>query len=136
MNTPVYATKATVIAYIRDTFSVDPDIPWSDGSDIPVFRRPDNRKWFAIIMTVSGDKAGLSGSAPVDMMNLKCDALTGAFLREPGFCPAYHMNKARWLGVRLDGTVPLSELEPLLHISYDLASGRKKPRRAPAITEE
>ena len=41
--------------------------------DYAVFRHDDNQKWFAIVMDVNPDKLGLSGSEPVDIIDVKID---------------------------------------------------------------
>ena len=57
---------------IFDTCSVEPDYPWMDTPESAVFRHPGNRKWFALVTTVSRSKLGLPGQQPVDIVNLKC----------------------------------------------------------------
>ena len=55
------------------------------------------------------------------MVNLKCDPiLIGSFREEPGVFPAWHMNKAHWLSVALDGTASDDSLMFLLDMSYEL----------------
>ena len=55
------------------------------------------------------------------MVNLKCDPiLIGSFRGEPGIFPAWHMNKAHWLSVALDGTASDDSLLFLLDMSYEL----------------
>lgn len=79
---------------IFDTYSVEPDYPWMDTPESAVFRHAANRKWFALVTTVPKSKLGLPGQQPVDIVNLKCDPiLIGSLRAEPGFYPAYHMNK-------------------------------------------
>ena len=54
-------------------------------------------------------------------MNVKCDPrLIGSFREEPGILPAYHMNKAHWLTVALDGSAEDGKLKFLLDMSYEL----------------
>lgn len=88
-----------------------------------VFRHSGNRKWFAVLIEVSGRKLGLPTDKPVDIVNLKCDPILAASLKqEPGIYPAYHMNKERWISVALDGSVPVETLELLLNMSFDLTA--------------
>ena len=49
---------------IFDTCSVEPDYPWMDTPESAVFRHPGNRKWFALVTTVSRSKLGLPGKQP------------------------------------------------------------------------
>lgn len=94
---------------IFDTYSVEPDYPWMDTPESAVFRHAANRKWFALVTTVSKSKLGLPGQQPVDIVNLKCDPiLIGSLQAEPGFYPAYHMNKENWITAALDGSARCS----------------------------
>ena len=87
---------------IFDTYSVEPDYPWMDTPESAVFRHAANRKWFALVTTVPKSKLGLPGQQPVDIVNLKCDPiLIGSLRAEPGFYPAYHMNKENWITAAL-----------------------------------
>ena len=43
-----------------------------------------------------------------------------------GILPAYHMNKAHWITVRLDGSVPDGEIEDLLLLSRELTARKKR----------
>ena len=114
--------------YILAQYSTEPDYPWSDHPRFAVFRHVGNRKWFALVMEVPRDKLGLSGTAPLDVVNFKCDPIFIASLRgEAGIFPAYHMNKTSWITAALDGSVPRETLELLLDVSYELT--KPQPRR-------
>ena len=103
---------------IFDTCSVEPDYPWMDTPESAVFRHPGNRKWFALVTTVSRSKLGLPGQQPVDIVNLKCaPLLIGSLRMEPGFYPAYHMNKDNWITAALDGSAPDDTIRMLLEMS-------------------
>ena len=79
-------------------------------------------------MEVPRDKLGLAGTEKLDIVNFKCDPILIASLRgEPGIFPAYHMNKASWITVALDGSVQAETIELLLDVSYALT--KPKPRR-------
>ena len=111
----------------RALFGVEPEYPWPDEPGYAVLRHPDNRKWFAVVMDVPRDKLGLSGVEEIEVLNLKCDPELIGFLRSrPGFLPAYHMNKIKWISVLLDGTVPEEEIRNLIDMSYDLTESKKR----------
>ena len=63
------------------------------------------------------------------ILNVKCDPmLAGALRAQEGFHPAYHMNKEKWLTIRLDGSVPDAEIEKLIDLSCfkrNIFAGRK-----------
>lgn len=57
--------------------------------------------------------------------NLKCDTrLIGSFREEPGIFPGWHMHKAHWLCVALDGTVADEKIKFLVDMRYALIKGR------------
>ena len=107
--------------YIRETYGVTGERLFANDPSTCVFRHAANRKWFAVIMEIPKAKLGLTPSGKIAVINLKCDTrLIGSFRMEAGIYPAYHMSKAHWLTVALDGTVPEDTLRFLLGMSYDL----------------
>lgn len=81
-------------------------------------------------MNVPKDKLGLSEDGSLDILNVKCDpVLIGSLRKEPGIYPAYHMSKASWLSVALDGSVQDETIKLLLDMSFDLTAAKKKRRR-------
>lgn len=113
-------------AFIENTYGTAGEYLFVKDPDTCVFRHQNNRKWFGIIMNIPKAKLGLQEAGNVWVVNLKCDPrLIGSFRLEAGIYPAYHMSKAHWLTVSLDGTVPAEKLEFLLEMSYDLTKGRK-----------
>ena len=109
--------------YIAGTYGVEPDFPWARFPNHMVFRHEQNRKWFALLMSIPGSKLGIPGDQTVDILNLKCDPLlTGSLRREPGFYPAYHMNKETWITAALDGSAEEGRIKQLLHMSSYLTA--------------
>ena len=98
-------TRAELTQYIFDTYSVEPDYPFSDDNVSAVFRHPANRKWFALAMNIPARRLGLPSDARMDIVNLKCDPNLIVSLRSaPGLFPAYHMSKENWITAALDGS--------------------------------
>ena len=123
-----------LIAYAGETFSAEPEYLWARLPEAYVLRHPIGGKWFAVGMPVRRDRLGLAGEGVVNVCNIKCgEVLLGSLLGRPGFLPAYHMSKAQWVSILLDGTAEAEEIKHLLHISYDLTETRKKgkPRKEP-----
>ena len=107
--------------HIAEVYSTLGENPWSTSPTNTVFRHRHNRKWFAIIMDIPREKLGLPGGKIISVVNVKCDPrLIGSFREEPGFFPAYHMNKAHWLTVAVDGSADGEKLKFLLDMSYEL----------------
>ena len=87
--------RQTLYDHIKNKYRVSPEYPWQRYPANAVFRHTDNRKWFALVMTVERDKLGLDSPDPVDVVNLKVDDLffRDMIIQTEGIMPAYHMNK-------------------------------------------
>ena len=122
-------TRQELERYILDTYPAQEDRPWLEYPGHQVFRHTGNKKWFALAMTLTRDKLGLPGEGLVDAVNLKCDPrLVPTLLGEPGFLPAYHMNKTHWITARLDGTAQEEKILFVLGMSYDLTKPKREGR--------
>ena len=116
--------------YIQNNYSEEPDYPWIKYPNYEVFRHGSNKKWFAIIMDVPKNKLGLHGEDILDVVNFKCDpALLGSLLDEKGFFPAYHMSKASWITVSLDGSVADDKIKMLLDMSFEATASKISRKR-------
>ena len=72
-------------------------------------------------------KLGMPGAGSVCALNVKCEpVLIGSLRERPGFHPAYHMNKDKWITVRLDGSVAAEEIRNLVDLSYRLTMPKPK----------
>ena len=121
---------------ILDRFGIEPDYPFAGDFVTAVFRRKDNLKWFAIVMSVDAKKLkiGAYGELDIgaygelDIVNLKCtDEDREALSQTEVVLPAYHMNKKRWLSVILDEQEDFDEkLSELVQKSFNLTASQKK----------
>ena len=103
--------------------------PFKSDETTAVFRHKANRKWFAVVMTISKNKLGIPSDGTIDIVNLKCaQEILDSLWQEKGIFPAYHMSKGHWLSVALDGSVDSDTIKWLLEISYDLTR-TKIPRK-------
>ena len=80
------------------------------GDDIPVFKV--RNKIFAILGVNEG----------IAQVNLKCDPDEALALRDifDAVIPGYHMNKAQWNTIILDGSIPAGEIERMIDNSFML----------------
>jgi len=125
--------RERIIQHIQDVYGAEAEYLWADLPDCAVFRHPGSKKWFGIIMNVLSGRLGLEGEEPTDILNVKCGPLlVGSLLTEKGFLPSYHMNKTNWITILLDGTVSDEQIAPLLEVSYDSVSPRRKSRKQPS----
>lgn len=117
--------REELFAWVLDAYGTEPEYPWGDNN--AVLRHRENRKWYAAVLEVGRDKLGLTGDGMVDVVNVKCDPrLIGSLVTQPGFHRAYHMNKEKWISIRLDGSAAPEEIQMLLSLSYDLTGVKPK----------
>ena len=117
--------KQELLEWVKRQYGTEPDYPWAD--DNAVLRHRENRKWYGLVMEVERGKLGMPGAGSVCALNVKCEPVLSGSLRErPGFHPAYHMNKDKWITVRLDGSVAAEEIRNLVDLSYRLTMPKPK----------
>lgn len=118
--------RKQILDFVNKKYGVHGDSPWEKYPDFVVLRHADNQKWFGLVMNIPKNKLGLNGNDMVDVINLKKDdVVIGGFIKQYGILRAYHMNKASWISVLLDGTVPLKDIEFLTNVSYELTKKKK-----------
>ena len=116
--------RQKIIDFIKEQYNAVPEYLWRRYPTFCVFRHYNNNKWFGIMMTVPCSVIGLSGKGTIDIINVKTDNVE--FLRGvAGILPAYHMNKATWVSVILDGTVSEKNVRKLIEMSYGLTAQGK-----------
>lgn len=117
--------KQELLEWVKRQYGTEPDYPWAD--DNAVLRHRENRKWYGLVMEVERGKLGMPGAGSVCAQNVKCEpVLIGSLRERPGFHPAYHMNKDKWITVRLDGSVAAEEIRNLVDLSYRLTMPKPK----------
>lgn len=114
-------SREEIFSYAKEKYNIWPDYPWMRNPNYSILRHKHNRKWFGAIVDITGDKLGLSQNKLMDVLLLKCDpVLIGSLRAEPGFLPAYHMNKEHWITILLDGSVSKGKVFSLIDLSYEL----------------
>ena len=118
-------TKA-VIRYVRDTYRDEPEYLWKKLPNNAIWRRKDNAKWYAALLTVSKEKLGMTGTECTEIIDLRAEPATLVSLIDgQKYFPGYHMNKKHWFTICLDGSVPLDEIFRRLDTSYQIASKKR-----------
>ena len=109
--------------FVFNEYGAVPEHLWIKFPTFAVFRHKENRKWFAVVMTVDKRKLGIEEEGTLDIVNLKCDSFAISSLCEvEGIYPAYHMNKEHWVSVLLDGSMESEKVKFLLDVSYSLTN--------------
>ena len=119
--------KSELQKHIAEAYSTAPDFPWESTPDAAVYRHENNRKWFALVMTIPKTRLDIRSDGMVDIVNLKCEPLlVGSLRSEPGVFPAYHMNRMHWITVFLNGRMPAERIFELIDISFMATASAKK----------
>ena len=93
-------------------------------SDYGVFRFPDNRKWYALIMNIKRSLLEGDSDEKIDIVNLKVyPTELSSSLAKKGIYPAYHMKKTSWVSITLDDTLTDEEIMKYMDMSRNLAIG-------------
>ena len=80
--------------WIGTQYGVSAEYPWAVSPENAVFSSSRKQEVVALLLRVAGDKLGCPGTAPVWILNIKCDPLMiGSLCSMEGIYPAYHMNK-------------------------------------------
>ena len=120
-------TRQELKKFISEIYNINPDTPWLKYPSYEVFRHSDSKKWFAVIMDIPKSKLGMNSDENICVVNLKCDTvMMGDILSEKGIYPAYHMNKAYWVTVSLDGSTDDDTVKMLTRMSFKLTEKKRK----------
>ena len=130
----LFAQTNRIALALERMYGDKPDHPFAKLPSCAVFRHPDTRKWYGLLMTlkrsvVTGEDALTAPT--IELLNLKIDpARSGPLLQTPGFYPGYHMKRPEWISIVTDGTVADETVLSLLAQSRAFAErGTKKGER-------
>lgn len=116
-----------VIRYVREEYGDELEFLWQDENGI--WRNPQNRKWYGVMMRVEGERLGLPTEEVVEILDLRFEKGAAREFASSsdknGILPGYHMNKSNWITVVLDYGVATKEIMMLVDQSYRIvAAGR------------
>ncbi|MCI2284972.1 MmcQ/YjbR family DNA-binding protein [Colwellia sp. MSW7] len=104
------------------------------GDDVKVFRV--KQKMFATLSFGKGNEKDTgSKMAGYYCINLKCDPDEAVMLRDifTSVIPGYHMNKAQWNTIILDGSIPRGEIERMMDNSFMLVVNKMTKKEQQSI---
>lgn len=111
-----------VIEYVRDIYGDELEFLWTKFPDNAVWRRKDNHKWYGAVLTVAGNKLGLSSSEPMEIIDLRLQQEQMAqTVDHKCYFPGWHMNKKSWYTIVLNHSVSTEEICRRIDESYKLA---------------
>ena len=108
--------------YVSGKYDTSLEFLWKKFPDNAIYRRKDNQKWYAAILTVARNKIGLNGSDKIEILDLRIDPMQmEQTIDNKRYFPGYHMNKKNWYTICMDGSVGNDEIFKRIDISYELA---------------
>ncbi len=111
-----------LIAAVKDFYGDELEFLWEKFSGNAVWRRKDNKKWYAAVLSVSKRKLGFDSDEIAEVIDLRIQPeKLEDLIDNKNYFPAYHMNKKHWFTIILDGSVPSDVIFDYLQNSYDLA---------------
>ena len=111
-----------LVEHIRETFDDKPEFLWEKYPNFAIFRRKDNRKWYALIANVPKKYLKLGGDEELEILNVRIEPEElDNLVDDEKYFRGWHMNKRSWLTVRLDDCLTDDELFTRLERSYQLA---------------
>ncbi len=124
--------RQEVLDYTREKYDTSSEHLWKSQPTYEVLRHENiagekKAKWYGIIMDVKASSLGLPGDEYIDILDVKLEPDTVAFLRNiKGYLPAYHMNKQNWITILLDGTVSMEKIRQHIDESFVLTASSKE----------
>lgn len=118
------ANVEKVLKYAREQYGTEPEYLWAKAPTSFILRHHNSsKKWYAVVLVVSKQKLGISGSGNVYILDLKCDTMLIEHIVDgKSFFPGYHMNKKHWITIPLNGLVKDEDIFALIDVSYDLTN--------------
>lgn len=104
---------------IKNKYGDAPEFLWDKFPGHGVFRNPLSKKWYAVILRVSGEKLDKNLKDEIEVLNIKlnCDEVQ-ILLKKRGFYPAYHMNKKSWISILLSDIISDEGIMALIEKSH------------------
>lgn len=112
----------TIIKYVRDKYNDELEFLWEKFSNNAIWRRKDNRKWYALLLTVAQNKLAGKSSEIVEILDVRANEKDiPNLIDNKSIFPGYHMNKKYWITVLLDGKLKNKTIFDLINKSSELA---------------
>ena len=110
-----------ICEYIYETYDRTPEFLWPNIPSYAAFRMKGTRKWYAIMGSVPRFKLDLvsEDQRDVEVINVKVDSgQIKEILSQPGYYPAFHMNKKCWVSIILEDALSDEEIQTRIADSY------------------
>ena len=118
----IYPQSNRITQLIYKRYGNEPEFLWEKFDGSGIFRNPESKKWYAGILDVEGSKINKNKKGIIEVLDIKLDPKEiQELLLEPGFYPAYHMNKKSWITIILDESLSDKKIMELIEKSHKLS---------------
>ncbi len=114
-----------IITYVHKKYGDNLEFLWQRSPKNAIWRNKDNRKWYAVLLTISRNKLpGQTTDEKVEIIDLRFQKNAALDFAESqaNVFPGYHMNKNNWITIILDGSMETAQILNLLDQSYEIAA--------------
>lgn len=110
-----------LIAAVKDFYGDELEFLWEKFSGNAVWRRKDNKKWYAAVLSVSKRKLGFDSDEIAEVIDLRIQPeKLEDLIDNKNYFPAYHMNKKHWFTIILDGSEKIEKIFEYIDKSYNM----------------
>lgn len=118
----IFKNKQTkeIIKYLENKYDDNLEYLWEKFPDNAIVRRKDNKKWYAVILTINKQKLGFKENEKTEILDLRADD-TEIIVNDKTIFRGYHMNKKHWITIVLNESVSIDFIKERIDKSYNLA---------------
>lgn len=111
-----------IMKYINRKYQDNFEYPWPKTPGNAIVRNKENKKWYALILTIEENKIKEPGNKIIEILDLRYSKeKINMIVDNKKIYPGYHMNKKSWITIKLDNSMPTEEILKLIDNSYHLS---------------
>lgn len=112
-----------IIKYAKEKYNNELEFLWNKFPKYAIFRHKENKKWYALLISLEENKLGIEGDKIVDIIVLKNKRENIINLIDnKKYFAGYHMNKRNWFTIKLDDSIPIKEIYNFIDESYNISN--------------
>lgn len=114
-----------IISYITNKYGDELEYLWPKFPKNAIWRRKDNKKWYAILMVVPKRRLKIDSDDEIEIIDLRANEVEiEELIDNKTIFEGYHMNKKNWITICLNYSVSSKKLFEFIDKSYYIAKKR------------
>jgi len=123
----IFPQSNRIANLITEKYGDKPEFLWEKFEGSAIFRNPETKKWYAIILDVDKSRFEQDKKGIVEVIDIKLEPKEiEKLLKKDGFYPGYHMNKKYWITIILNNIVADEKIMELIQKSHSFTVKKKK----------